>query len=247
MDYTVNYQINVNSTPALESIRKFQEATQQMEALTKRFDVVSKSIGKVNSAFASLNRNHVKMDVDTTRVEQKLTRVLALLNEVKVAGNAISQGKIQKVMSAPMAGVYNGKNASTSFTGNKVNTRAAQSDLTNLMKKISDTQQSINNINKRYINPKARTKTAMESLDKLIAKIEQVKSMSNITITASGPRQGKSQSQQGRHVFAPKFSPILGEAEKEAHAHHHIQEDDVARHEGISLMEVTALLQPPKP
>ena len=54
-------------------------------------------------------------------------------------------------------------------------------------------------------------------------------------------------SQQGRHVFVPKFSPILGEAEKEAHAHHHIQEDDVARHEGISLMEVTALLQPPKP
>ena len=52
-------------------------------------------------------------------------------------------------------------------------------------------------------------------------------------------------SQQGRHVFAPKFSPILGEAEKEAHAHHHIQEDDVARHEGISLAEVTALLQPP--
>lgn len=202
MDYTVNYQINVNSTPALESIRKFQEATQQMEALTKRFDVVSKSIGKVNSAFASLNRNHVKMDVDTTRVEQKLTRVLALLNEVKVAGNAISQGKIQKVMSAPMAGVYNGKNASTSFTGNKVNTRAAQSDLTNLMKKISDTQQSINNINKRYINPKARTKTAMESLDKLIAKIEQVKSMSNITITASGPRQGKSQTSTGASAAA---------------------------------------------
>ena len=54
-------------------------------------------------------------------------------------------------------------------------------------------------------------------------------------------------SQQGRHVFAPKFSPILGEAEKETHAHHHIQEDDVARHEGISLVEVTALLQPPKP
>ena len=52
-------------------------------------------------------------------------------------------------------------------------------------------------------------------------------------------------SQQGRHVFAPKFSPILGEAEKEAHAHYHIQEDDVARHEGISLAEVTALLQPP--
>lgn len=190
MDYTVNYQINVNSDPALESIRKFQEATQQMEALTKRFDVVAKSIGKVNSAFASLNKNHVKMDINTSAVEQKLERVIALLERAKTALNAISQGKIQKVMSAPMAGVYgNGKKASTTFTGEKVNTKAAQTDLTNLMKKISETQSRIDNINKRYINPKARTKTAMESLDKLIAKIEQIKAMSNITISASGPRQ----------------------------------------------------------
>ena len=51
-NYIVNYQINVNSNPALESIRKFQQATAEMEALTKRFDVVAKSIGKVNSALA---------------------------------------------------------------------------------------------------------------------------------------------------------------------------------------------------
>ena len=49
-NYIVNYQINVNSNPALESIRKFQQATAEMEALTKRFDIVAKSIGKVNSA-----------------------------------------------------------------------------------------------------------------------------------------------------------------------------------------------------
>ena len=35
------------------------------------------------------------------------------------------------------------------------------------------------------------------------------------------------------------------EALEEAEAHHHIQEDDVASHEGVSLAEVTALLQPP--
>lgn len=160
-----------------------------MEALTKRFDVVTKSIGKVNSAFASLSKNHVKMDINTSAVEQKLERVIALLERAKVASNAISQGKMQKVMSAPMAGVYGGKKAATTFTGEKVNTTKAQADLSNLMKKISETQGKIDNINKRYINPKARTKTAMESLDKLIAKIEQIKAMSNITISASGPRQ----------------------------------------------------------
>ena len=51
--------------------------------------------------------------------------------------------------------------------------------------------------------------------------------------------------QQCRHFFSLQFSSTLGEALVEAHAHHHIQEDDVARHEGISLAEVTALLQPP--
>ena len=43
-NYIVNYQINVNSNPALESIRKFQQATAEMESLTKRFDIVAKSI-----------------------------------------------------------------------------------------------------------------------------------------------------------------------------------------------------------
>ena len=51
--------------------------------------------------------------------------------------------------------------------------------------------------------------------------------------------------QQCRHIFPLQCSSTFGEALVEAHAHHHIQEDDVARHEGISLAEVTALLQPP--
>lgn len=55
-NYIVNYQINVSSNPALESIRKFQQATAEMEALTKRFDVIAKSIGKVNS---EIGRAHV--------------------------------------------------------------------------------------------------------------------------------------------------------------------------------------------
>ena len=46
-NYIVNYQINVNSNPALESIRKFQQATAEMVALSKRFYVVAKCMCKV--------------------------------------------------------------------------------------------------------------------------------------------------------------------------------------------------------
>ena len=78
-NYVVNYQINVNSDPALESIRKFQEATAQMEALSKRFDMITKGIGRVNSALASLNKGRVEIRLDTSRAEAGLRRVLNLL------------------------------------------------------------------------------------------------------------------------------------------------------------------------
>lgn len=174
-NYVVNYQINVNSDPALESIRKFQEATAQMEALSKRFDTITKGIGRVNSALASLNKGRVEIRLDTSRAEAGLRRVLDLLSQVKAqAQTTMSNNRVQV-----------GRGATTIGGTSTLNTRSAAVDLTNLAKKIKSTQASIDNINKRYIHPKANTKTAINSLDALIRKIQQVKSQSNITITAT--------------------------------------------------------------
>lgn len=174
-NYVVNYQINVNSDPALESIRKFQEATAQMEALSKRFDTITKGIGRVNSALASLNKGRVEIRLDTSRAEAGLRRVLNLLSQVKAqAQTTMSNNRVQV-----------GRGATTIGGTSTLNTRSAAVDLTNLAKKIKSTQASIDNINKRYIHPKANTKTAINSLDALIRKIQQVKSQSNITITAT--------------------------------------------------------------
>ena len=71
-NYVVNYQINVNSDQAIESIRKFQEATAQMEALSRRFDTITKGIGRGNSALASLNKGRVEIRLDTSRSEAGL-------------------------------------------------------------------------------------------------------------------------------------------------------------------------------
>lgn len=174
-NYTVNYQINVNSDPALESIRKFQEATAQMEALTRRFDAIAKGVGKVNSALASLNKGRVEIRLETSSAEAGLRRVLSLLTQIQSATKAtMSNGKIQV-----------GRNTTTIGGVSSLNTRSAATDLTNLVKKIKSTQTSIDNINKRYIHPKANTNTAIKSLDALIRKIKEVKSQSNITITTS--------------------------------------------------------------
>ena len=154
-NYIVNYQINVNSNPALESIRKFQQATAEMEALTKRFDIVAKSIGKVNSALASIKTKPINIQINTSAAEASLDRILTKLNNIK------SQAKT--ALGKPLY---------------------STSDIKKL-------DQAISSINGKTIEPKANTERAISSLDKLIQKIEQIKSNSKITITASAAGASK--------------------------------------------------------
>ena len=154
-NYIVNYQINVNSNPALESIRKFQQATAEMEALTKRFDIVAKSIGKGNSALASIKTKPINIQINTSAAEASLDRILTKLNNIK------SQAKT--ALGKPLY---------------------STSDI----KKLN---QAISSINGKTIEPKANTERAISSLDKLIQKIEQIKSNSKITITASAAGASK--------------------------------------------------------
>lgn len=154
-NYIGNYQINVNSNPALESIRKFQQATAEMEALTKRFDIVAKSIGKVNSALASIKTKPINIQINTSAAEASLDRILTKLNNIK------SQAKT--ALGKPLY---------------------STSDI----KKLN---QAISSINGKTIEPKANTERAISSLDKLIQKIEQIKSNSKITITASAAGASK--------------------------------------------------------
>lgn len=154
-NYIVNYQINVNSNPALESIRKFQQATAEMESLTKRFDIVAKSIGKVNSALASIKTKPINIQINTSAAEASLERVLKQLSNIK------SQAKT--ALGKPLY---------------------STSDIKKL-------DQAISSINGKTINPKANTERAISSLNQLLQKIEQIKSNSKITITASAAGASK--------------------------------------------------------
>lgn len=154
-NYIVNYQINVNSNPALESIRKFQQATAEMEALTKRFDVVAKSIGKVNSALASIKTKPINIQINTSAAEAGLDRILTKLNNIKL--------QAKTALGKPLY---------------------STSDIKKL-------EQAINSIKGKTIEPRASTKKAINSLDLLLQKIEQIKSNSKITITASAAGASK--------------------------------------------------------
>jgi len=205
--YTVNYQINVASEPAIAAIRKFQEATAQLETLTRRFDLVAKSIGKVNAAFASVGKTPLRLQVDTTAAETKLKRVLTLLNEVKAASKTAAVGGTVRV---------GGGVKSSAGTGT-VNTKTAATGLATLQKSISTTQTAINNINKSVIAPKANTQTAINSLEALLRKINEVKANGKITITASAAgssaavgRSGGTTVVGGSRTAQPKITPTSG-------------------------------------
>ena len=144
-NYIVNYQINVNSNPALESIRKFQQATAEMEALIKRFDVVAKSIGKVNSALASIKTKPINIQINTSAAEAGLDRILTKLNNIK------SQAKT----------ALNGAMGRPTYSASS----------------IEKLNKAINAINGKEIKPKANVGQAINSLDRLIQKIEQIKSI----------------------------------------------------------------------
>lgn len=175
-NYTVNYQINVNSQAALESIRKFQEATVQMEALTKRFDVVAKSIGKVNSALASIKSKPIEITINTNAAETSLKRVLGLLTEIK------AQAKV----------ALGATNIRTSGTSISQRTGKQKTELATLTERLRKAQSAITNINRTEIVPKVNVTRAIESLNMLLKKINEIKANGKLTITASAAGASKS-------------------------------------------------------
>lgn len=198
--YEVQYQINVNNGPALAAIQQFQETTTKLERMVSRFDLVAKKIGKINSAFYALSKNPATITVKTDKAEANLNRVIQKLETIKTLASTALTGNVR---------VTNGTNGSTTFPGSTVNSRAAASDLTRLRDSITKTHKSIDGINKRYINPKAQVNRAIKSLDTLIAKINEVKTNSKITITASaaGAYAAAGTAARGRTTVAPIRRP----------------------------------------
>ena len=81
-DYVVNYQINVNNQKALDAIRQFSQAAQQMEGLVRRFDSITKGIGKVNSALASLRSKPITINIDTQKAQANVETLRKTLHQL---------------------------------------------------------------------------------------------------------------------------------------------------------------------
>lgn len=99
--YEVQYQINVNSGPALEAIEQFQQATLKLEQLARRFDVVSRSIGKLNAAFKTIPTKPIDVVINTGKAETSLGRVITMMKAIQMhAKGSVSVPNLKELNSA---------------------------------------------------------------------------------------------------------------------------------------------------
>lgn len=81
-NYVVNYDINVKHQQALSALRKFQEATNKLDAAGKKLMTFQKKIESVTAQFDKMARRTPIMDISTAKVNKKLDNVILKLEKI---------------------------------------------------------------------------------------------------------------------------------------------------------------------
>ena len=81
-NYVVNYDINVRSQQALDSIRKFQEATNKLDQCGQKLKAFQRKIESVHAKFSQMAKKAPVIDVATSKANQKLDRTIAKLERI---------------------------------------------------------------------------------------------------------------------------------------------------------------------
>lgn len=90
-NYVVNYDINVRSQKALESIRSFQQATNNLEAVGKKLTAFQKKIESVTVKFSQMTKKAPVLDISTSNVNNKLNNVITKLETIhKLAKKSVT-------------------------------------------------------------------------------------------------------------------------------------------------------------
>lgn len=81
-NYVVNYDINVKHQQALSALRRFQEATNKLDAAGKKLMTFQKKIESVTAQFDKMARRTPIMDISTAKVNKKLDNVILKLEKI---------------------------------------------------------------------------------------------------------------------------------------------------------------------
>lgn len=189
--YTVDYNIRVNSQSALDGIRAFQEATAQLKACTAPFNELAKTINSTASSLAKLTGQTYKINISTTEANKKLNSLLTKIKTIQSTARGIAAGG--------------------ATTGGTTRRRAPRKPATVLaqMKELES------KFKPSYIL-KVNTGTAMNALNKVSKKLDYIKStmktIGAVPITSPAPSTrpvGAAPSKAGAQNLGYK---VLGDA-----------------------------------
>lgn len=135
-NYTVNYNINVNSQKATEALAAFQGATAQLITAQKGLDTFQKTLNKTITTFSKLSTNPPKVRFNTEVANKQLNRIITKLNKIhELAGaipvNTTGSGKSGKSGSTTRVVSTGGKSTTNNKTapigGSRKNTSVTSS------------------------------------------------------------------------------------------------------------------------
>lgn len=151
--YTVDYNIRVNSQSALDSIRAFQEATAQLKACTAPFNELAKTINSTANSLAKLTGQTYKINISTTEADKRLNSLLAKIKTIQstvkgIAAGGTTTGEITKKRTPrkPATVLAQMKELESKFKPSytlKVNTGTAMNALNKVSKKVDQIKASM--------------------------------------------------------------------------------------------------------
>lgn len=154
--YTVDYDIRVNSQSALDSIRAFQEATAQLKACTAPFNELAKTINSTANSLAKLTGQTYKINISTTEADKRLNSLLTKIKTIQstvkgIAAGGATTGEITKKRAPrkPATVLAQMKELESKFKPSytlKVNTGTAMNALNKVSKKVDQIKASMKTV-----------------------------------------------------------------------------------------------------
>lgn len=165
--YTVEYDIRVESQSALESIRAFKEATAQLKACTAPFNELTRTINATVETLTKLTGRTYKINLSTTEADKRLNSLLAKIKTIQNATKGIASGGVatggttrKKTPQTPASVVAQMKELEAKFKPSytlKVNTGTAMNALNKVSKKIDHIKASMKTVGTMPISAPLQT------------------------------------------------------------------------------------------
>lgn len=209
MQYDVKYNITVQSQDAVAAVNRFVEAAQKLAGLTGLMNEASQSVNGMAAVMSQLNGKTFSLKVDVSKAKKDLGSIAASLQTIE------SMTASMMKQTSPMAGMRRELTSLQSsmiqrWTGalNRLTGKQGAASVGGVSQQITALGGSIDALNKKVIKPTAQVDGAINELQRLQNKLNDLKGMSSIKITASASGTRNAAGAAPAKPAAPQTAPL---------------------------------------